>query len=81
VSHEVNVLALVKGKERFVFVYDDASQSLAIDAIRDAAADPEIGLNWFDAAVLTDRARQQMDSESGKDSEALPSRIRDVLPG
>lgn len=59
VQHELSVLALVKGGERFIFVYDDVSREKLIDAIRDQAADPEVALSWFDAAVLTERARQQ----------------------
>jgi hypothetical protein len=59
VQHELSVLALVKGGERFIFVYDDVSREMLIDAIRDHAADPEVALSWFDAAVLTERARQQ----------------------
>ena len=70
VTQEVNVLALFKGPERFIFVYDDASRATTLDAIRDAAADPQQALNWFDAAVLTDRARQQ-----GMESEHAPSRV------
>ena len=57
--HELNVLALIKGEERFVYVYDDISRAAVIDAVRDHAAAPDVSLNWFDAAVLTERARQQ----------------------
>lgn len=56
---EFNILALVKGNERYVYVYDDASRDLLIDTIRDEAADPSLSLTWFDAAVLTDKAREQ----------------------
>jgi hypothetical protein len=59
VNSELNVLALFKGEERFIFVYDDLSRDHVISAIRDAAADPRVAINWSDAAVLTDRARQQ----------------------
>src|SRR5437773_6542542 len=45
---EVNVLALVKGRERFVYVYDDASHPDLIATLRDHAADPELSLSWFD---------------------------------
>lgn len=57
--HDLNVLALFKGAERFIFVYDDDSRDELITAFRDAAADPTVAINWFDAAVLTERARQQ----------------------
>ncbi len=56
---EFNVLALVKGNERYVYIYDDESQRPLIDAFRDQAADPSLSFTWFDAAVLTDKARQQ----------------------
>ena len=58
-TQELNVLALIKGEERFIFVYDDDSREELITAFRDAAADPGVSINWFDAAVLTERARQQ----------------------
>lgn len=56
-TQELNVLALIKGGERFLFVYDDSSKDVLIDDIRDKAADPAVALNWFDAAVLTERVR------------------------
>jgi len=65
---ELNVLALLKGNERYLFIYDDASRPMLIDTFRDQAADPRISLNWFDAAVLTDRAREQ----ARQSREALP---------
>ncbi|MCI0681090.1 MAG: hypothetical protein L0Y71_03215 [Gemmataceae bacterium] len=68
-ANEVNVLALIKGDERFVFVYDDASRTHLIDAIRDLAADPELSLTWFDALVLTKKAREQ--AESAPQEEAV----------
>jgi hypothetical protein len=59
VPREFNILALVKGKERYVFVYDDASRHALLDVFRDQAADPRLSFNWFDAAVLTEKARSQ----------------------
>jgi hypothetical protein len=57
VTQELNVLALIKGEERFIFVYDDQSKDDLIADIRDKASDPAVALNWFDAAVLTERVR------------------------
>lgn len=56
-TQELNVLALIKGDERFIFVYDDDSTDTLIEDIRNQAADPAVALNWFDAAVLTERVR------------------------
>ncbi len=57
VSRELNVLALFKGDERFIFVYDDDSRAALIDDLRQKAADPAVVLNWFDAAVLMERIK------------------------
>lgn len=62
--HEFNVLALVKGPERFVFVYDDASHRGLVDVLQELAANPESNLTWFDAHVLTKKAREQTGAES-----------------
>ena len=62
-GQEFNVLALVKGAERYVFVYDDDSRSHLLDAFRNLAADPSLSLNWFDAMVLTKKAREQQEAE------------------
>ena len=69
---EYNVLALVKGAERYVYVYDDASRDQLLNAFRDQAADPALTLSWFDAAVLAEKARAQ--ARAVRDA-APPSRI------
>ena len=56
---ELNVLALIKGEERYVYIYDDTSRPLLIETFRNQAADSRLSFNWFDAALLTDRAREQ----------------------
>jgi len=58
VPHELSVLALIRGRERYVYVYDDASREDLVEAIRAQAADPTVSLSWYDAAVLADRARR-----------------------
>jgi hypothetical protein len=57
--NEINVLALIKGAEHYIFVYDDASRAQLIDIFRDQAADPALSLSWFDAMVLTTKAKEQ----------------------
>jgi hypothetical protein len=59
VAREFNVLALVKGAEHYVFVYDDRSADALVAALRDLAAEPGVSFTWFDAAVLTEKAREQ----------------------
>jgi hypothetical protein len=59
VLREINILALVKGEEHYVFLYTEESQQETIQAIRDWAADPRLSFSWFDAAVLTQRLQSQ----------------------
>lgn len=61
---ELNVLALVKGTERYIYVFDDVSHSQLIDVFRDQAADPTSQLNWFDCQVLTQKSREQVQSSA-----------------
>ena len=58
-SREVNVLALVKGDEYYVYVYDDASRAALGDELKRQAADPALGFSFFDAAVLAGKADEQ----------------------
>ncbi len=69
---EFNVLALIKGQERYVFVYDEVSRDDLLDAFRDHAADPALSFNWFDAAVLTEKAREQADEQAQVEAEEPP---------
>jgi hypothetical protein len=49
----------MKGHDRFIFVYDDDSRDDIIRSFRDQAADADLSLTWFDAVVLTRKAREQ----------------------
>ncbi len=58
-AQEFNVLALLKGDERYVYVYDDDSRQALLEQLRAHAAQTDLSLNWFDAAVLTEKIWQQ----------------------
>ncbi|QDS89286.1 hypothetical protein CA51_32690 [Rosistilla oblonga] len=57
---EINVLALVKGEEKFIFLYDDANRTETLRLLGRFAADPEIDFSWYDAAVLSKRIRDSI---------------------
>jgi hypothetical protein len=63
---ELNVLALIKGEERYVYVYDDASRAALVEAFHLQAADPALSLNWFDAVVLSQKAEEQAKGQPGQ---------------
>jgi hypothetical protein len=58
VSQDINVLALVKGAERYVFLYDDASRAETLRTLGRYASNPELSFSWYDAAVLSQKVRQ-----------------------
>ncbi len=51
----VNVLALIKGEERYVFLYDDESADQLLRTMGEYAADPALSFSWYDAAVMSQR--------------------------
>jgi hypothetical protein len=59
VNQDINVLALVKGKERYVFLYDDASRAETLRTLGRYASNPELSFTWYDAAVLSQKIRQE----------------------
>ena len=58
-TQDINVLALVKGEERYIFLFDDEHRSPK-PCERSAALprNPELSFSWYDAAVLSQRIRQ-----------------------
>ena len=59
VNDDINVLALVKGKERYIFLYDDAHRADALRMLGRHASNPDLSFSWYDAAVLSQKIRQE----------------------
>jgi hypothetical protein len=62
-ERSVNVLALVKDGERFIFLYDDRSTPQLLQTLGRYAADPEVSFTWYDAAVLSQKVRRLKESQ------------------
>lgn len=60
-SDGVNILALLKNGERYIFLYDDASADKLLQTLGQYAADDDLNFSWYDAAVLSQRVRKQRD--------------------
>lgn len=58
-SQDINVLALVKGSERYVFLYDDSNRAETLRVLGRYASNPELSFTWYDAAVLSQKIRQE----------------------
>jgi hypothetical protein len=57
-QREVNVLALVKNDERYIFLYEEGSADKLLQTFGRYAADPDLSFSWYDAAVLSQKVRR-----------------------
>lgn len=55
----VNVLAMVKGEQRYVFIYTDENRKSIMGQMGKFAADPELDFSWYDAALCQRRVREE----------------------
>jgi hypothetical protein len=68
VTKDINVLALVKGKERYIFLYDDNNRAETLRTLGRYASNKELSFTWYDAAVLSQKIRQTASSSKKKAS-------------
>ncbi len=57
-QQDINVLALVKGTERYVFLFDDDNRAEALRVLGRYASRGDLSFSWYDAAVLSQKIRQ-----------------------
>ena len=60
-DHDINVLALVKGQERYIFLFDDSHRTETLRTLGRFASNPELSFSWFDAAVLGQKVHQTVE--------------------
>jgi hypothetical protein len=72
--HDMNLLALMRGVDRYVFLYDDASQEALLEQLDRFASNPELNFTWFDAAVLGEKVRPPTEPASSQ-AITLPKRF------
>ena len=58
-AKEVKVIALIKGEEQYVFLYSDANRAETLRLLGRYASNPELSFSWYDAAVLSQKIRQE----------------------
>ncbi|QDU30225.1 hypothetical protein ETAA8_53440 [Anatilimnocola aggregata] len=74
-SQDINVLALVKGEERYIFLFDDDRRAEALRTLGRFASNPELSFSWYDAAVLSQRIRSTVpESEAAEEAKAATTR-------
>ena len=72
-AKEVNVLALVKGDEQYLFLFDDSNRVETLRLLGRYAADPDLSFSWYDAAVLSQKIRSTMPASALSPSNANAS--------
>jgi hypothetical protein len=63
VSEDIIVVALVKGRERYIFLFSDSNRSQALRVLGRYASSPDLSFSWYDAAVLSQKIRRQAQPE------------------
>ena len=74
-AKDINVLALIKGNERYVFLYDDASRAETLRTLGRFASNPDLSFTWYDAAFLSQKIRQNAQETGREGGFNLPSRF------
>ena len=78
-SQDINVLAMVKGNERYVFLFDDGSRAETLRVLGRYASNPELSFSWHDGAVLSQRIRQEAPVSKNRFDLPLPLDQDDLL--
>ncbi len=58
VSNDINILALAKGEERYIFLYNDQTKSETLRMLGRYASNSELSFSWYDAAVMSQKIRK-----------------------
>jgi len=57
-DNDLHVTAVVKGNERYVFLWEDAEREELFRTLGRFASNPELSFSWYDAAVVSQRVRK-----------------------
>ena len=56
---DIKVIALIKGEEQYVFLYNENNRAETLRLLGRYASNPELSFTWYDAAVLSQKIRQE----------------------
>jgi len=74
VSQDINVLALLKDEERYIFLFNDKNRKETLRMLGRYASNPNLSFTWYDAAVMSQKVRTLTNLERIMDSrQQLPS--------
>lgn len=61
---ETHILSLVKGRERYVWLYRDGQRCDVLRSLGHCASNPDLSFTWYDAAVLSQKLQQTKDASA-----------------
>ena len=64
----LNVLHHIAGDQKYIWIFDDANRDATLRQIARDAANPELSLSWYDAAVLSKKVRETPTCEENDDA-------------
>jgi hypothetical protein len=56
-AEAINIQLLVKGEERYIFLFTDDRKADMLRTLGKFASDPYLSFSWYDAACLSSRVR------------------------
>lgn len=56
-EHKATVLGVIRGGERYLFIFDEASFGATLHTFRRFANNPDLSFSWHDATILGERLR------------------------
>lgn len=57
-TNNINVLALVKGEEKYIFLFNDRNRKNTLRQLGRYASNPALSFTWYDAAVMGQKVRK-----------------------
>ncbi|MEZ6095508.1 MAG: hypothetical protein R3C03_14975 [Pirellulaceae bacterium] len=67
-ASDINVLALAKGEERYLFLFNDENRAETLRMLGRYASNPDLSFSWYDAAVMSQKIRATRKSKSTDNS-------------
>jgi hypothetical protein len=64
----LNVLHLFTDTDKYIYIFDDHNRDATLRQIARDAANPELSLSWYDAAVLSRKVRETPTCEENDDA-------------
>ena len=80
VEQDIKVIALIKGEERYVFLYNDNNRAETLRLLGRYASNPELSFTWYDAAVLSQKIRQESLQQKRESQRAVSSHVGVSIP-